>query len=379
MYPQKKAFLKGSLIIKHISIKNPFTIAISKIPEGLSKSYFPVLDGFRGIAILIVLVGHSSIGTPFGKYEAGNIGVAIFYVLSGFLITTLLLKEKIKTGRVSFKHFYMRRALRILPVAFLFLIVLAVLNAVFNLHLTLISFLASAFYFRNMPLNYGSGSWYNGHFYTLAVEEQFYFIFPVLIIFFTKQYVKIVCAIILLIPLFNYLVYHDVGIFYNNIVLHKILLLIIYAWGPDTVSILTGTVLAILVFNGTLSVANKKNYFLSAVLFIIGIIFRNSHLIGNDYVASLVFSILIAWVIYLCLGSNDLLSTVLQNKILVWVGIISYSLYVWQQLFTHYQPWGTLFIGGSSLWVNIPALFAVACLSYYLYERKFLKLKEKFK
>jgi len=121
----------------------------------------------------------------------------------------------------------MRRALRILPVVILFLIVLAILNAVFHLRLTLVSFLASAFYVRNLPLNYGPGTWYNGHLYSLSVEEQFYFVFPVLIVFFTKQYIKIVCAIILLIPLFQYLVYHDVGIFYTNFLLHKLSLLFI--------------------------------------------------------------------------------------------------------------------------------------------------------
>jgi len=137
--------------------------------------------------------------------------------------------------------------------------------------------------------------------------------------------------------------------------------------------------LAILIFNGTLPSVFKKNYFLSTVIFVIGILFRNSHLIESDYVAQFVFSIIIAFVIYLCLGSRDLLSTVLQNKILVWVGLISYSLYVWQQIFTHYQPWAGLFAGATSVWLNLPALFAVACLSYYTYERKFLKLKERFK
>lgn len=207
--------------------KNKRSSGITVIPTILNQSYYPVLDGFRGIAILIVLAGHSVIGLPVAKYVVGNVGVTIFYVLSGFLITTLLLKEKIKRGGISFKHFYMRRALRILPVVILFLIVLAILNAVFHLRLTLVSFLASAFYVRNLPLNYGPGTWYNGHLYSLSVEEQFYFVFPVLIVFFTKQYIKIVCAIILLIPLFQYLVYHDVGIFYTNFLLHKLSLLFI--------------------------------------------------------------------------------------------------------------------------------------------------------
>jgi peptidoglycan/LPS O-acetylase OafA/YrhL len=66
----------------------------------------------------------------------GSLGVAIFFVISGFLITTLCIKEKINTGNLSLKNFYVRRALRILPVAYLYIVIIAILNYFFKLQVT---------------------------------------------------------------------------------------------------------------------------------------------------------------------------------------------------------------------------------------------------
>jgi len=84
-------------------------------------SYMPSFDGLRGIAILLVMAHHS----PFPYARGGFIGVDIFFVLSGFLITSLLLKEFDQDGNVNFKDFYMRRILRLIPAL---IVLLAVLN-----------------------------------------------------------------------------------------------------------------------------------------------------------------------------------------------------------------------------------------------------------
>src|SRR5579883_1471355 len=81
-----------------------------------SASRIPALDGIRGIAILIVIVAH------FGILQGGNFGVDLFFVLSGFLITSILLQEQRKNGRVSISKFYLRRALRLLPALFFLVI-----------------------------------------------------------------------------------------------------------------------------------------------------------------------------------------------------------------------------------------------------------------
>lgn len=355
-----------------------------QVPELLNNSYLPVLDGFRGVAILMVIVSHLLLTTIlyiYG-YRLGYIGVEIFFVLSGFLITTLLLKEKQKNGWVSLKNFYIRRILRILPVAYLFLVVLLGLNYIYNLNISSGSFVASALYFRNFHLSY-IGSWFNGHFWTLSIEEQFYLIFPILIIHSLKSYVRLIFLIIIAIPMLEYLVFHNIGIFYSNSIIHHISLSLLNLFIDGTPSILIGSLLSILMFNRLLSVKNVKiNHFFSFLVFTIAIIFRLTcvDLVHSSYLLSTTFSIVIAYVIYLTIvNGNDFLSQLLKNKLLVNIGVLSYSLYIWQQIFLHKQPWANSFKFADSLFLNIPALFIVAYLSYHFYELKFLKLKEKFK
>src|SRR5271165_4954607 len=91
------------------------------------------LDGLRAISIFMVIVCHISIGTQYEKLflPIGSMGVEIFFVISGFLITTLLLRERERSGSINLKKFYIRRAYRILPLLFLFIVTLAILNFVF--------------------------------------------------------------------------------------------------------------------------------------------------------------------------------------------------------------------------------------------------------
>ncbi|SDQ00381.1 Peptidoglycan/LPS O-acetylase OafA/YrhL, contains acyltransferase and SGNH-hydrolase domains [Mucilaginibacter sp. OK268] len=352
---------------------------IKTIPPVLNQPYYPTLNGLRGVAILIVVIGHLTIGTPFGNYFKGNAGVGIFYVLSGFLITTLLHKENILNGRVSFKNFYIRRALRILPVSYLFLIVLLILNVLLKLSISNVSFLTSFLYLRNLPIHTNNADWYNGHFYTLAVEEQFYLIFPVIIVFCFKHYIKIVCLIIVSIKVLGFLVYNNVGWFFSVKIIHNLSLLVVLLFGNDTISILIGTILSTLLFKGILPTDKVKSGFLfTLVLFVAAIIFRNSQLIENEFITTLIFDLLIATVIYLCFDESTLLSKILKNKVLMQIGTLSYSIYIWQQLFTQYQPWGHYFRYADSAWFNVPVLFIVSYLSYYLFESRFLKLKKKF-
>jgi len=363
-------------------VSNLFNSNFLSVPEVLNKSYIPELDGFRGIAIITVLISHITLNSFFAKYLIGDIGVEIFFVLSGFLITTLLLKERIVQGNVFFRNFYTRRALRILPVAYLFLALLIVLNCLFKLNISVESFLASAFYIKNLHFQY-TNDWYSAHFWTLAIEEQFYVIFPLIIIYKTENYINLVYFLILSIPILQYLGYNNIGIFYTNNIIHKSTFLLINLFGNGTTSILIGSLFSILMFNGALP--NKKikiNHYLSFVLFIIALIFRMEcvEVLKSTYFTSTIFSIIIALVIFLCLtNSNDFLSRLLKNKLLISLGVLSYSLYIWQQIFLHKQPWATAFKYGDSLWLNVPTLFITSYLSYHFYELRFLKFKEKFK
>ena len=142
-------------------------------------TYYPALDGLRTIAVGIVLCAHGGVTW----FRSGGVGVDIFFVLSGFLITTILRTERQRTGAISFRNFYARRFLRLAPVLLLTCAVVAVAKPAFGepfpgtdiaLALSYTANWAQAFY------NYYL-TWLN-HCWSLAIEEQFYLIWPLVIL-----------------------------------------------------------------------------------------------------------------------------------------------------------------------------------------------------
>lgn len=155
-----------------------------------SLGYLPGLDGIRAIAVLAVMVFHSAL--PW--LPGGFLGVDVFFVLSGFLITTLLLQEVERTGRIHFGAFYLRRARRLLPALFLVFIASAVLVVLFapdaaaRLREDIV---ASTFYVTNWWNIISDQSYFQAmgrppmlqHLWSLGLEEQFYLIWPAVLLF----------------------------------------------------------------------------------------------------------------------------------------------------------------------------------------------------
>lgn len=147
----------------------------------LRMRYVPAFDGLRAVGALLVFLFHFS-----GRFPGGWVGVDIFFVLSGFLITNLLVSEYDKTGSVSLPRFYVRRAYRLLPA--LLLLVAAALGLAFWLHHhrhdTVMDSLAAVLYVENYRLAllpYADGTTL-GHTWSLSVEEQFYLFWPLLLV-----------------------------------------------------------------------------------------------------------------------------------------------------------------------------------------------------
>jgi peptidoglycan/LPS O-acetylase OafA/YrhL len=142
----------------------------------------PSLDGWRAVAIVMVLGGHSTftVGFPeqlrplFGWIFDANLGVRFFFVLSGFLITWLLMVEEDSHGRINFSHFYLRRALRILPVYGAFLLVLFALEFLTPYRQGRDVWICNLTFTRNFI----DGGWTSNHLWSLSVEEQFYLLWP---------------------------------------------------------------------------------------------------------------------------------------------------------------------------------------------------------
>ncbi len=146
--------------------------------EPSDRRYWPALDGMRGVAVLLVLAYH---GERSLAPRGGAIGVTMFFTLSGFLITTLLLREREKTGRVSLPRFYWRRALRLLPA----LVVLVAVTSGYawvtgNQERTLDAALPVLLYVGNWmrTLRDSEGLGLLEHTWSLSVEEQFYLVWP---------------------------------------------------------------------------------------------------------------------------------------------------------------------------------------------------------
>jgi peptidoglycan/LPS O-acetylase OafA/YrhL len=351
---------------------------IESIPEALNKKYYPSIDGLRGIAILSVILHHSSVGHSWNVWIDGTIGVHIFFIISGFLITTLLLKEKVKKGKVSFKNFYIRRVLRIFPVAYLYIFTVIILSHIFHFQLGFKNALTSLLYLKNFPTG---NTWETGHFWTLSVEEQFYLFVPVLLITNTNRFLKLVFVAFLVVPVVDYIAFHNIGVFYTNRTIHDLTFIFLALLDQGTLYILVGSLFSILVFKKIIIVEKFKNhYYLSAFLFICAALIHFVYITPNvPYLSSTLFAVLTAFVIAINLYENNLLTSILSHPVLVKLGILSYSLYIWQQLFTLKQPWRGEFKYSDSIALNMIILFIVAFCSYYFFERRFLKLKSRFK
>ena len=169
-------------------------------------NYRPEVDGLRAIAVTLVLLYHAKFNLyENATFKGGFIGVDIFFVISGYLITSILLKELFLTGNISFKEFYVRRIRRILPVL-LFVMITSLPFAWFYMHpsslvyysKTLLSSIgfSSNIFFHYTALAYGFAQdaiLYRPflHTWSLSVEEQYYILFPIFLLIVFKYYLSL--------------------------------------------------------------------------------------------------------------------------------------------------------------------------------------------
>jgi len=148
------------------------------------KNYIPGLDGLRAVAILAVIVAHTLNEARYPRIVGvGKAGVLVFFALSGFLITTRLLAEYEKSGRISLWNFYVRRTFRILPPALIYLGVIAILAKAGMVTCSWQAIRSALLFYNNYTL-YGDAGYKVGHFWSLCVEEHFYLVWPALLIVF---------------------------------------------------------------------------------------------------------------------------------------------------------------------------------------------------
>jgi peptidoglycan/LPS O-acetylase OafA/YrhL len=342
---------------------------------GLRFTYFPQLDGFRGLAAILVLVGHALefSTTRFNALGASvaQLGVMLFFVLSGFLITGLLYRERADSGDVELKRFYARRALRLAPALLLFLGVCFVLvqRKAIN-DIPKYEFVVCLLYLRNI---YGR-SQSLGHLWSLALEEQFYLLWPwVVKLARRERMLTYAISATLLISFFRmagirFNLFNPVGgVFYER------------PWFRFD-SILIGCCVALVLLEGRTRfdrlavVASSVPTAVSWGLLMLWTAW------GEDLSHTLYITLqMITAAFVLCqlvVISKGRVFDLFDSTWLRYCGKISYSLYLWQQLFlvVKYPKWGIL----RSFPIDMLLPTACAILSYHLIESPALRLKRRF-
>jgi peptidoglycan/LPS O-acetylase OafA/YrhL len=356
---------------------------ITSIPEILQGSYYRPLDGLRGLSVLFVVLYHFGVNhflKPTHLFIYGRIGVDIFFVISGFLITTLLLKEKVKTGKISLKHFYTRRILRIVPAAYLYLVVLLGMFICYGMQISATDFLTAFLFLKNLPIKSG---YYTQHLWSLAIEVQFYLIFPVLLATNVNRYFWLALLIVIIAPLVSIAGFYHLDLLYSGPAITRVTKLFMYSFWNGPVIILTGSVFSILTFKGIIK--SSKNYLMGFVLMLAAIIIHTgTSLFYYPYISEYLFAIIMSYCLVLIIHGGNLLSNILQSGILVKTGVLSYSVYLWQQLFigiNNAQPWLRL-CSGYPVWAvfifKLIVLFLISAMSYYFVEKKFMTFKKKY-
>jgi peptidoglycan/LPS O-acetylase OafA/YrhL len=327
------------------------------------------LDGVRAISICFVLCAHS-FGTdilpmtPIAHVFA-DIGVRSFFLLSGFLITTLLLRERARDG-ISLRAFYLRRALRIFPALYVYLLVVLALRAA---GLTTASDADLAFAGSYTMNFHAERAWSVGHLWSLSVEEQFYLAWPLaLLVLRPRGALVVAIAAIAVAPLVRVTAWYGWP---------AVRALSDQAFPCVFDSLATGCALAI--GREWLEASPRYRRLLDARWFwAIPIACMLSVLVQRPWF-SLGFSMTlanlgVALAIHRCVSRpTGAVAAVLEHPLVVRVGVLSYSLYLWQQLFLdrHSTAWINAFP------VNIVLAFAAAALSYLLVESPFLRVSER--
>jgi peptidoglycan/LPS O-acetylase OafA/YrhL len=349
------------------------------------KKYLPTLDGWRAIAIALVIFSHGSDSIKnaininiFYKFPEikmiGLFGVRLFFGLSGFLITSRLINDEICHGKISIKSFYIRRGFRILPAAIFFLIAVGLLSFIGVFNITVYRWLSAFFFMENYST--AENSWYLGHFWSLAVEEHFYLIWPAVFLLMRTNNRRIIAALIIVIFISSWRV---IDFKYNISGSTSAIF-----WGRTDIQadgILWGVLIALLYADSVFHIKLKNFLLLRATIPMLFFLLFGIELLPkfNWKVEFLLITIKAIIIPITILGtvirSSAFSSRILESFIFRSIGRLSFSLYLWQQLFFTWDEHRIYSFGFLQIFpYNLLAAFSCAIISMTIIEKPFIKL-----
>ncbi|AJJ09703.1 acyltransferase family protein [Yersinia rohdei] len=337
--------------------------------------YRAELDGLRAVAVISVLLYHVKFSLfGYEVFKGGFLGVDIFFVLSGYLITTIIFTQ-MNAGVFSLKDFFIRRIKRILPAMVAVLLVSSVFAFYFLLPDSLIIYvktlLASLFFVSNLYF-FGEDTYVSDsseykpllHTWSLSVEWQFYLIFPFLCLWLFKRFKNKKLTIIFSLFLLSLVL--------SNILAYRQPNFAFYMLPSRMWELMAGSIVAIIILENKLNVG--KIYYkvfpvVGLVLITLSILFINDGMLHPSVIT--LIPVLGTCLIILFSRDKNLASNFLSLKPMIFIGAISYSIYLWHQpLFVFYRiKIGEIGMSTSILLILLSIVISV--LSFYLIEKPF--------
>jgi peptidoglycan/LPS O-acetylase OafA/YrhL len=340
------------------------------------------LDGLRALSISLVLIGHATSALAFTSLPArlgisvlgnGGLGVQVFFVISGFLITHLLLAEHRRNGSSNLRQFYIRRVFRICPAFYTLILVVAALSVVGILDASRKDVLHAATF--TWLYNYGEHNWFLGHSWSLSVEEQFYLLWPAaLVLLGSKRARWLALGIILAVPLAR------AGMVLTT---SKALRRVCYIPSAGRFDVLMfGCVAALIWQSRRLQSALHGRVVPSLCLLLsISAIATSAmkqlapalagRLLFVTFADTIIGLGIFAGILFVVSRPRSAIGWVLNRPLLAWLGTLSYSLYLWQQLFLVPDPKSPI----QKMPLNLLLALLAGAASFYLIERPATRLR----
>lgn len=341
----------------------------------------PSLDGLRAISILFVVFGHAF---KLRIIDIANLGVRMFFIISSFLIVGILLKD-VEKNKFSIKQFYFKRVMRTFPAFYAYLLAVLCLLLFLNIF-EWEQFWRAPVYLENFHSRsvWNDKQWFVGHTWSLAVEEQFYIVVALMFLLVNNQYiardklVKILIGIVIVIPfirvcymflnfipdIFRGSIHRSFETVADSLAIGGIMALSkekiinskIYHFFKEKLTVLFAIILMLQFLNSS---------------FLVDVIGLRIRYVYNFFGLTIInFSMAMIMMILICNPNRNFITKELNKTFLITIGLWSYSIYLWQQLW--------LYSWNFSIYYKFVGILICSVLSYYCIELPFLKVRDNY-